>query len=145
MLPLLHQAVFLTSLFLAVDSLEVPKSRSEVINCSRSKVDYNVTLAEGKRAGSFLKANKSVTTITQCVRRCCQIKGCDIAFLSNGDCYSVKCKSLDSCAPTMNTDKSMSVVISYVAKPKLSMLPGRIFLSILYFFLKNSLNYFIPD
>lgn len=123
MMPPFYQIFLLISLIPIVQLLEVAESQGDTIDCSRSKIDHNVTLAEGRQAGSFLKA-KSVSTMEECLRHCCQLKGCDVAFLTNNECYSVKCKSLDTCAPTMNTDKRMSVAISYVARPKASLLPG---------------------
>ena len=89
------------------------------IQCEKSRIDHNVTLASGHHAGMFLKANKSIVTMKRCLQQCCQMKGCDVAFFTNGACYSVKCTSLDTCAPTMNSDKRMLVAISYVAKPKI--------------------------
>lgn len=100
-------------------SIQVSESRHDKeIQCEKSRIDHNVTLASGHHAGVFLKANKSIVTMKRCLQQCCQMKGCDVAFFSNGACYSVKCTSLDTCAPTMNLDKRMMVAISYVAKPK---------------------------
>lgn len=97
------------------------ESRNErIVECEKSKVDHNVTLASGHHAGVFLKANKSIVTMKRCLQQCCQMKGCDVAFFSNGACYSVKCSSIDSCAPRMNLDKRMMISISFVAKPKVT-------------------------
>ena len=101
------------------NGIQVSESRHEQeIQCEKSRIDHNVTLASGHHAGVFLKANKSIVTMKRCLQQCCQMKGCDVAFFSNGACYSVKCTSLDTCAPTMNSDKGMMLAISYVAKPK---------------------------
>ena len=92
---------------------------SDRIDCERSKVDHNVTLAYGDHAGAFLKANRSIGDMKKCLKQCCQMKGCDVALFTNGACYSVKCKNIESCAPTKNTDKRMDIEISYVATPGL--------------------------
>ena len=86
------------------------------INCKESKIDKNVTLAEGRNAGRFLKANKSITSMKQCVSQCCGIRDCDLAFMLNKDCYSVICDSLESCAPKKNKKGSKDTLIAYVAR-----------------------------
>lgn len=86
------------------------------VNCKESKIDKNVTLAEGSNAGRYLKANNSITSMRQCVAQCCRIQGCDVAFMVNKECYSVLCKSLDSCAPKQNEMESMHTLVAYVAK-----------------------------
>eukprot|EP00112_Aurelia_sp_Birch-Aquarium-sp1_P018965 Seg4600.1 transcript_id=Seg4600.1/GoldUCD/mRNA.D3Y31 product="hypothetical protein" protein_id=Seg4600.1/GoldUCD/D3Y31 len=86
------------------------------VNCKESKIDKNVTLAEGSNAGRYLKANNSITSMRQCVAQCCRIQGCDVAFMVNRECYSVLCKSLDSCAPKQNEMESMHTLVAYVAK-----------------------------
>ena len=116
---------FVHLLVITVHSLEVPKTQGQTINCHRSKVDYNVTLAEGRNAGSFVKANRTIKTMKKCLQHCCQMKGCDVAFLNNNNCYSVKCRTLDSCAPTLNKDENVSTAISYVAKPRASFTSGK--------------------
>eukprot|EP00795_Rhopilema_esculentum_P005347 gene5347-521_t len=86
------------------------------INCKESKIDKNVTLAEGRNAGRFLKANNSITSMKQCVSQCCGIRDCDLAFMLNKDCYSVICDSLESCAPKRNDKGSKDTLIAYVAR-----------------------------
>ncbi|XP_066935287.1 uncharacterized protein [Clytia hemisphaerica] len=104
-----------------IRTMQVAQSRHDrEVQCEKSRIDHNVTLASGHHAGVFLKANKSIVTMKRCLQQCCQMKGCDVAFFSNGACYSVKCSSIDTCAPTMNSDKRMMVAISYVAKPKVT-------------------------
>lgn len=86
------------------------------INCKESKIDKNVTLAEGRDAGRYLKANSSIANMKQCVSQCCRLKGCDVAFMVNKDCYSVLCRSIESCAPKQNDNKDMKTKVAYVAK-----------------------------
>ena len=104
-------------LCVGLKALDIYETGSRHIDCKKSKIDRNVTLASGKGAGQFFKANSSVNTMKQCIAQCCRMKGCDIAFFSNKACYSVKCKSLDSCAPTKNEDQTKDIEISYVARP----------------------------
>ena len=102
-----------------VIALEIAELNSDRNDCERSKVDHNVTLAYGDRAGAFLKANRSIANMKRCLKQCCQMKGCDVALFTNGACYSVKCKNIETCATTKNTDKRMHIEISYVATPGL--------------------------
>eukprot|EP00794_Sanderia_malayensis_P012892 gene12892-14218_t len=44
------------------------------------------------------------------------MKGCDVAFMANKQCYSVMCKSIESCAPKQNDNSQMKTLVSYVAK-----------------------------
>lgn len=115
----LYGVLLLVCSILTINAIQVSETRHDKeVQCEKSRIDHNVTLASGHHAGMFLKANKSIVTMKRCLQQCCQMKGCDVAFFSNGACYSVKCTSLDTCAPTMNSDKRMMVAISYVAKPK---------------------------
>lgn len=104
--------------FHRLNGIEISESLGDHVVCTKSKVDHNVTLASGHHAGSFLKANQSIKTMKRCVKQCCQMKGCDVAFFTNGACYSVKCSSIESCAPTANTNKRMKTSIAFVARPK---------------------------
>lgn len=101
-----------------VRSIEISESLGDHVECTKSKIDHNVTLSSGHHAGSFLKANQSIKSMKKCVKQCCQMKGCDVAFFTNGACYSVKCNSIESCAPTANTNKRMKTSIAFVARPK---------------------------
>ncbi|XP_002170533.1 uncharacterized protein LOC100199026 [Hydra vulgaris] len=101
-----------------VSCLEIGESTGERVECDRSKIDHNVTLSGGHQAGLFLKANKSISTMKRCIKQCCNMNGCDVAYFSNNACYSVKCRSLEACAPKSVVEKGMSTEISYVAKPK---------------------------
>jgi len=119
MYPLFYLSLITLLLYEWCSTLEISESTGGRVECAKSKIDHNVTLASGHHAGSFLKANKSITHMHNCVKQCCQMKGCDVALFHNSACYSVKCKSLESCAPAKNTDKRTSISISFVAKPKL--------------------------
>jgi len=95
--------------------LEIPEPIGRV-DCKESRIDKNITLIEGRNAGRFLKANKSISNMKQCVAQCCGVGGCDLAFMVNNQCYSVICTSLESCAPKKNTDGKMKTMVAYVAK-----------------------------
>merc|ERR1712193_490314 len=100
------------------DAIEISDSLGDHVECTRSKIDHNVTLSSGHHAGSFLKANQSIRSMKRCVEQCCKMSGCDVAFFTNGACYSVKCNSIESCAPTLNTDTRRNTDIAFVARPK---------------------------
>ena len=117
-----------------VTCLEISESAGERVECDRSKIDYNVTLAGGYHAGLFLKANKSISTMKTCIKQCCNMNGCDVAFFSNNACYSVKCNSIEACAPKSAFDKGMRTEISYVAKPRVVFQGKKLYRNILQHF-----------
>lgn len=56
----------------------------------------NVTFVEGINAGNFSDMG-NVESMQDCKEKCCQDKGCNIAFKIQGDCYGVACYSRESC------------------------------------------------
>ena len=76
-----------------------------------SSVLHKVTLTAGVRN---LKHNfyGTVTTMAQCIARCCDNKWCDLALLNTNGCYGVDCKH-ESCllAPDGKSTGSTSVAL----------------------------------
>ena len=58
-----------------VEAIEISESLGDHVECERSKVDHNVTLASGHHAGSFLKANQSIQSMDRCVEQVLFQKG----------------------------------------------------------------------
>ncbi|EDO31448.1 predicted protein [Nematostella vectensis] len=87
--------------------------------CSRSAVDYNVTLAKGGKAGKYFKIN-DVHNIDGCLRECCGAKRCDVAFMVRDTCYLVQCFSAESCDVTQSVRPEIQTILSVAAVEKAS-------------------------
>ena len=56
----------------------------------------NHTLVGGINSGDFREHSKA-TTIEQCMDNCCREEDCDLSFMIDTDCYTVKCSKMDLC------------------------------------------------
>ena len=56
----------------------------------------NHTLVGGINSGDFREHSKA-TTIDQCMESCCKEEDCDLSFMIDTDCYTVKCTRSDLC------------------------------------------------
>ncbi|XP_032226502.2 uncharacterized protein LOC5502348 isoform X2 [Nematostella vectensis] len=83
--------------------------------CSRSAVDYNVTLAKGRKAGKYFKIN-DVHNIDACLRECCGAKRCDVAFMVRDTCYLVQCFSAESCDVTQSVRPEIQTILSVAGR-----------------------------
>ena len=109
--------LYFAALIMEVYALNIYETNSRQINCKKSRIDRNVTLAKGYDAGKFVRSRIPVKTMKDCVAECCRTRGCDVAFFTNSTCYKVKCRSLTSCEPSGNDNPNMNTLISYVARP----------------------------
>ena len=65
-------------------------------NCKSSEVFYNVTLRGGLRSGKFNDRGE-MENIKQCVKLCCLLEKCDLAFMLSKTCFTVDCINEDLC------------------------------------------------
>lgn len=56
----------------------------------------NHTLVGGINSGDFKEHAKAIT-IEQCMDNCCKEEDCDLSFMIDTDCYTVKCSRSDLC------------------------------------------------
>ncbi|XP_065651596.1 uncharacterized protein LOC101240327 isoform X2 [Hydra vulgaris] len=84
-------------------------------NCKSSEVFYNVTLRGGLRSGKF-KDRGEMEDIKQCVKICCLLENCDLAFMLSKTCFTVDCidDSLCDAVPARSTIYSPSICYVYV-------------------------------
>lgn len=54
-------------------------------------------LSKGRKAGTF-KLGEGITTMSECMGKCCDESMCDLVVLEKGECFIVTCNSPDSCA-----------------------------------------------
>ena len=64
--------------------------------CNRAKIVNGVTLTGGYYAGIFSK-QENVTSMKQCISRCCRLSKCNVAFIVSNICYAVQCFSNEKC------------------------------------------------
>ena len=64
--------------------------------CSFGATFHNVSFRLGRQAGTFI--NLGVTDdIHECAHLCCETLNCDVAFMISQDCFSVHCRSNETC------------------------------------------------
>lgn len=59
--------------------------------------------------------------MAKCMKKCCDIKECDVAYMVEKKCYSVSCSSRDDCKPVTVKASNKTPLISAMimkAEPK---------------------------
>ena len=82
-------------------------------SCQKSDVLRNVTLKGGLHSGNF-KDRGQMEDIKQCVRLCCLLQKCDLAFMLSNTCFSVECVSDALCEAVAARSNLFSPTICYV-------------------------------
>ena len=82
-------------------------------SCRKSDVLRNVTLKGGLHSGNF-KDRGQMEDIKQCVRLCCLLQKCDLAFMLSNTCFSVECVSDALCEAVPARSNVFSPTICYV-------------------------------
>ncbi|XP_015756852.1 PREDICTED: uncharacterized protein LOC107336293, partial [Acropora digitifera] len=82
-------------------------------NCTSSKLYRRVSLVGGLRAGNFSRLAQSVG-MSECVRRCCDQRSCDVAILMRGTCFALHCASPELCSARPARLKNFSLQIMYM-------------------------------
>ena len=79
--------------------------------CPVGSTEYNMTLKGGMAAARYKYAGK-VADIDECVKHCCQLNNCDIAFTFSNECFLLTCKSIDLCesVPASSTELNPKMV-----------------------------------
>ena len=73
-----------------------PPTSSTPSPCLNSPISYNVTLQNGIRSGSFRDQGR-VGRMGECIRKCCEARDCDVAFMLKDSCYLVTCFTKKGC------------------------------------------------
>ncbi|XP_028397021.1 uncharacterized protein LOC114520876 [Dendronephthya gigantea] len=105
---------------------------SKPSRCNESSINYNIVFKEGHHAGTFQKET-DITDMVSCIDKCCQTQDCDVAFMSQENCYLVDCYNIDSCGTKHLKRPKFETMLSFVAHSRRNRLKfaeengGRIF------------------
>ena len=83
--------------------------------CKAGKIYQEVTLRGGINAGTY-KDTGTVSSMTECEKKCCGFSSCDLAFLLGGRCYLVGCADEKSCQMNKAKPSPYTPMISYVTR-----------------------------
>uniref|UniRef100_A0A7M5X7V4 Uncharacterized protein n=1 Tax=Clytia hemisphaerica TaxID=252671 RepID=A0A7M5X7V4_9CNID len=78
-----------------------------------SKIYNDVTLNGGINSGDFTDKGH-VSSIDECVSKCCDTDTCNVAFVIKNTCFLVKCKSYDNCGLKSARSEYYSPKIAYI-------------------------------
>lgn len=96
--------------------------------CKKQAVMYNTDIRGGRTAGRFIDAG-DVTSIEDCVHKCCSAKSCHLAYMEKNRCFTVVCLFPILCQP-VKVGKSL-VSVGYVIRHGESVfIPGKLKLSL---------------
>ena len=91
------------------------RRQSEI--CKSNVISYDVTLRGGKYAGKY-KAFGPVNDMAECIRVCCMERYCDLAFMINGTCFTVRCHTEEACQEVRSPGTGFKPMISYVVRER---------------------------
>ena len=93
-----------------LDTIKLP-------TCTHIDLRQNVTLRGGIKSGNFTKLGE-VADMQTCIDACCQDLKCDVAFMAETTCYSLKCFSEKVCetVPSKPRRTNKSVQISHIVR-----------------------------
>ena len=75
----------------------------------------NRTLVGGINSGDF-REHTLATTMEECMGQCCKEDDCDLSFMIDKDCYTVKCSRSDLCQTRKAKATSFIPRIAYKKK-----------------------------
>ena len=94
---------------------ESPRSKQQHPTCPHSEVIYNIGLRYGLKTGTFLYIGE-VTSVRDCLKNCCLQLQCDIAFMLDRFCYTVKCWNDLTCRGASRPQSRYSTVAVFVTR-----------------------------
>ena len=99
---------------LTKQGIEQSDSRSSACRDNRiSKIYHDVTLNGGISSGEFTDKGH-VTSMDQCIGKCCASDSCNVAFVIKDTCFAVKCKTYDECGLKAAVSDYYNPRIAYV-------------------------------
>ena len=103
-----------------------PSTASEAANkCDwDGKYIANHTLVGGINSGDFREHTKA-STIEKCMANCCKEDDCDLSFMIDTDCYTVKCFRSDLCQTRKAKTTSFVPKIAYKRRPNVVVVDER--------------------
>lgn len=93
-----------------LDTIKLP-------TCTHIDLEQNVTLRGGINSGHFTKLGE-VADMQTCIDACCQDLKCDVAFMPETTCYSLKCFNEGLCetVPAKPRKSKKNVQISHIVR-----------------------------
>jgi len=77
-------------------------------------VVHGKSLRGGKKAGKF-KIFRAIKTLDTCVAKCCALKDqCDVAYMEDGNCYSIQCFKKSACTAIALRDSDVNPAFAYM-------------------------------
>lgn len=96
----------------ATEAKQVSK-RVKGSRCKHGAIQHGVTLQSGQKAGIF-KLRLKAKDMDSCLDLCCKDNTCNVAFLIDDSCYSVRCHSHEDCAISKAKSSSARSTLSVV-------------------------------
>ena len=81
--------------------------------CKHGAIQHGVTLQSGQKAGMF-KLRLKAKDMDSCLDMCCKDKTCNVAFLIDESCYSIRCTSHEDCTIKKAKSTSARSILSVV-------------------------------
>ncbi|XP_065644696.1 uncharacterized protein LOC100203833 isoform X41 [Hydra vulgaris] len=91
------------------------------------EVVRNSTLVGGINAGTF-RDHGQVDSIGECMEYCCSESDCDLSFMIDQDCYTVKCYSESVCLTRKAKPTAFTTLIAYKKAYKIGTTPSSTFM-----------------
>lgn len=102
-----------TPIFLSVERPAIPATPQN-LKCHYKPTTNDKKLIKGKQSGIFKLAN-SITSMGDCMKKCCDESMCDLVYLEKGKCFTVTCNSPDSCKTTLAKDNEESPLMAFTS------------------------------
>ena len=99
---------------------KVPSTAKESFDsvCRLGNVYRNRDLIGGLGAGNFTDKG-TVDTIEECMKICCGVPDCSVAYMVENNCFVITCKEKEQCQTFMKNPSEKSPVIGFVDKKRL--------------------------
>lgn len=98
---------------LSVERPVIPAT-SQNLKCHYKPTTNDKKLIKGRKSGTFTLAS-DVTSMGDCMAKCCEQTMCELAYLEKGKCFTVTCYSPDSCKTTMAKDDEESPLMAFTS------------------------------
>lgn len=90
-------------------------TKKSELRCEAGNYFLNVRLRGDLGAGVFTERGK-VTSMVQCSRFCCDDESCDLAYLLESVCYSVRCHSEELCQVVTSSPLAVNPTVAYAIR-----------------------------
>lgn len=85
--------------------------------CKSNVISYDVTLRGRQHAGKYTTFGQ-MDNMAECIRACCMERYCDLAFMINGTCFTVRCHTEEACEEVRSPGSRYTPMISYVVRER---------------------------